>query len=159
MRKDLYYKTYVRTRDMYCVSGFANDYSVKCYLKKQNVLQKLQYPRCFCEFKTMNCAEHHIRNRKCWGQYLCIEPKCGIKMTFWTKKHKKIALEERVCSMKRPFCKTCHNYHFENQSDCFLESYEKKNWQKFPKNSFIAGALSDQNSFVDGSQCNSNPKN
>ena len=62
MRKDLYYKTYLRTRDMYCDSGFANDYSVNCYLTKKKVLQNLRCPRCFCEFKTMNCAQHHIRH-------------------------------------------------------------------------------------------------
>ena len=44
-KKDLYYKTYLRTRDMYCDSGFANDYRVKCYLMIQNVLQNLRCPR------------------------------------------------------------------------------------------------------------------
>ena len=93
MRKDIYYKNYIRTRDMYCDSGFANDYSVKCYLTKENVLQNLRCPRCHCKFKTMNCAQHHIRNRTCWGQYLCLEQNCGIKMTFGTKENKKIALD------------------------------------------------------------------
>ena len=159
MRKDLYYKTYLRTRDMYCDSGYANDYRVKCYLTKENVLQTLRCPRCFCEFKTMNCAEQHVRNRKCWGQQMCLELNCGIKLTFGSKENKKIALEEHVCGKKRLFCKTCHKYHLENQSHCFLESYERKTWQKFPKICVIAGAVSDHNSFVDCYQCNSDPKN
>ena len=49
MRKDLYYKTYLRTRDMYCDSGYANDYRVKCYLTKENVgiLTSAGFPQSF----------------------------------------------------------------------------------------------------------------
>ena len=51
MGKDLYYKTYLRTRDMYCDSGFANDYRVKCYLTKENVCKPYDAQGVFVNLK------------------------------------------------------------------------------------------------------------
>ena len=141
MKKDLNYKIYKKTKNIFCGSSLENN-KIKC-------------EDCFGEFKSHDCYLKHKSNQMCRLKIKC--QNCGKWIRWFLKEDREKAIEAHDCNKNIVYCQSCENFH-DLSDDCILGPKRQKQWESFPKLCLISGCVSDISLSQDCLICEKNEK-